>query len=274
MRRCITAAAFAALAFLAAPLCAGRLLVFAAASMSDSLKALGASYELRSGKKVDFNFGASNLLARQIAEGAPADLFISADDAKMDDLEGRGLIDQGTRRSVLSNTLVAVALKDSPLAVSQAAGLAGDTVGRLALADPRAVPAGVYAKEYLQSLGLWDKLSSKVIPTGNVRGALQAVESGNADAAMVYKTDALISKKVRVLFEVPAKEGPRIDYPFALVKGSANAASAKLFLRYLESADGLAVFKRYGFTKAAPAQAKGGLSLGVSVGGAYAAAVQ
>lgn len=261
MRRTLRAAALAGLAFLALPLRAGPVLVFAAASMSDSLEALGAAYERRTGQTVDFNFGASSLLARQIAEGAPADLYISADDAKMDQLEGRGLIDKATRRSVLSNALVAVALKDRPLAVSRAADLASDRVGRLALADPRAVPAGIYAREYLQSLGLWDRLSGKVVPTENVRGALQAVEGGNVDAAMVYKTDALISKKVRVLFEVPIKEGPRIDYPFAVVQGSANAASARLFLEYLESAQGLAVFRRYGFTTAAPARSKQGLSI-------------
>jgi len=236
------------LTFLAAPLCAGSLLVFAAASLTDSLKNLGTSYERQSGQKIDFNFGASSLLARQIAEGAPADLFISADEAKMDQLEQRGLIDKATRRSLLSNSLVAVARTDSPLAVRQAAGLVSARIGHLAVADPRAVPAGIYARAYLQSQGLWDALKDRVIPTGNVRGALQAVESGDVDAAMVYKTDALVGKKVRVLFEVPADQGPRISYPFAVVKDSMNAAPAGLFLDYLGSAAGLAVFRRYGFT--------------------------
>jgi len=231
----------------AAQLCAGTILVFAAASMTDSLKVAGAAYGKRTGEKVEFNFAASNLLAVQIAQGAPADLFLSADDKQMDLLAGKGLIDKASRRELLSNTLVAVGLVGGPVSVSLPAGLLSKQVSRLALADPRAVPAGVYAKKYLESQGLWSALEGRVLPTGNVRGALQAVISGNADAAMVYKTDALISKKVHILFEVPAEQGPRIEYPIAVVTASAHAEEARRFLKYLSSKQGLDLFRTYGF---------------------------
>src|ERR1700677_166385 len=236
-----------ALLLMAARLCAGSILVFAAASMTDSLKVAGAAYEKRTGEKVEFNFAASSLLAVQIAQGAPADLFLSADDKQMDLLAGKGLIDKATRHELLSNTLVAVGLVGGPVSLSSPAGLVSKQITRLALADPRAVPAGVYAKKYLESQGLWDALADKVIPTANVRGALQAVVSGNADAAMVYKTDALISKKVRILFEVPAKQGPRIMYPIAMVAASTHAADARSFLKYLSSRQGLDLLRSYGF---------------------------
>jgi molybdate transport system substrate-binding protein len=236
-----------ALLLMAARLCAGSILVFAAASMTDSLKVAGAAYEKKTGEKVEFNFAASSLLAVQIAQGAPADLFLSADDKQMDLLASKGLIDKATRHELLSNTLVAVGLVGGPVSVSLPAGLVSKQITRLALADPRAVPAGVYAKKYLESQGLWTALAGRVLPTANVRGALQAVVSGNADAAMVYKTDALISKKVHILFEVPSKQGPRIMYPIAVVAASAHAADARSFLTYLSSKHGLDLFRSYGF---------------------------
>jgi molybdate transport system substrate-binding protein len=237
----------AVLVFLAARLCAGSILVFAAASMTDSLKSAGAVYEKKTGEKVEFNFAASSLLAVQIAQGAPADLFLSADDKQMDLLAAKGLIDKATRHELLSNTLVAVGLVGGPVSVDKASDLASKQITHLALADPRAVPAGVYAKKYLESQGLWDALAGRVLPTGNVRGALQAVVSGNADAAMVYKTDALISKKVHILFEVPAGRGPRIAYPVAVVAASAHAGEARDFLAFLSSKQALDLFRSYGF---------------------------
>src|ERR1700722_4662273 len=134
-----------ALLLVAARLCAGSILVFAAARMTDSLKVPGAAYEKKTGEKVEFNFAASNLLAVQIAQGAPADLFLSADDKQMDLLAGKGLIVKATRRELLSNTLVAVGLVGGPVSVSKASDLVSKQITHLALADPRAVPAGVYA---------------------------------------------------------------------------------------------------------------------------------
>lgn len=221
--------------------------VFAAASLTNVLRELAASYEQNGGERVLFNFAASSTLARQIREGAPADVFFSADEAKMDELERAGDLVTGTRRSLLSNTLVVVAPADSPLAIAGPQDLAGASVRVLALAEPRSVPAGIYALEYLRAAGVWEAVSAKVVPTENVRAALAAVESGNADAAMVYKTDAAISRRVKVIHEVPAGEGPKISYPIAVVRHGREIERGKAFAAFLVSAPARAVFERYGF---------------------------
>lgn len=221
--------------------------VFAAASLTDAMEELAKTYEAQSGEKVVFNFAGSNALARQIKEGAPADVFFSADEAQMSGLEKAGLIADGSRKSVLSNTLVFVAPKDSAITRLTPQDLAQPKIKRLALADTRTVPAGVYSKAYLEKLDLWKEVEPKVIPTENVRAALAAVESGNVDAGIVYKTDASISKAVKVVFEVPAKEGPDISYPIAVVKESKNPEAAKKFLDYLKSDQAVTVFRKYGF---------------------------
>lgn len=226
---------------------AAEVSVFAAASLSDALKELAAQHQKATGDTVSLNLAASSTLARQIKEGAPADLFFSADEAKMDDLAKAGLIEPATRQSLLGNTLVIVVPTDSSLALKSAKELAAPEVKRLALAEPQTVPAGIYAKEYLQKTGLWESVNGKVVAMENVRAALAAVESGNAEAGIVYKTDALISKKVKVAHEIPASEGPRISYPVALVKGGKNSAGAAQFLTLLTSAEGKAVFAKYGF---------------------------
>jgi molybdate transport system substrate-binding protein len=222
-------------------------LVFAAASLTDALKEIAASWELAGGEGIAFNFAASSLLARQIREGAPADVFLSADEVQMDGLERAGLVVPGTRRSVLSNTLVAVVPKDSALKIASARDLAGKGVERLALAEPTSVPAGVYSKKFFERVGIWDALARKVVPTENARATLAAVESGNVDAGIVYRTDAAISKHVRIAFEIPAAMGPAISYPFALVKGAPRETEARRFLAYLGSPAARAVFVRYGF---------------------------
>jgi molybdate transport system substrate-binding protein len=228
-------------------LAAAELNVSAAASLTDALQEIKARYETAGGDTIALNLGASSTLARQIEEGAPADLFLSADEAKMDQLEKKGLVLPGSRRSVLSNSLVVVVPADSPLRIAAAADLAGPKIRALALAEPQTVPAGIYAKEYLRRLKLWGKVIDRVVPTENVRAALAAVEQGNADAGIVYKTDAGISRKVRVAYEVPLAEGPRISYPFAAVAGSKNPEAARKFLEYLESPAALGVFEKYGF---------------------------
>lgn len=221
--------------------------VFAAASLTDALKEIGRTYEKQSGDRIFFNFAASSVLERQIEEGAPADIFFSADEAKMDALEKQGLVLKGTRVSRLSNTLVIVVHKGSRLAVHSPADLAGTNVTRIALADPRAVPAGIYAKEYLEKQHLWRAVKPKVVPTENVRGALAAVESGNVEAGMVYRTDAAISKQVKVACQVPRKDGPPISYPMAVIKDSNHVEAARRFLHYLNSDEAAKVFEKYGF---------------------------
>jgi molybdate transport system substrate-binding protein len=223
------------------------IMVFAAASLTDALREIGSAYETTHGDHVAFNFGASSTLARQIGEGAPADVFFSADEAKMDGLEQRGRVLAGTRVKLLSNTLVAVVAGDSKLAIAGPNDLTRAFVRVLALAEPQSVPAGIYAKEYLRRAGVWREVVDKVVPTENVRAALAAVESGNADAAIVYKTDAAISRKVRVAYEVPASEAPEIAYPVAVMKASPHPDAARAFIEALSQPAAREVFRRYGF---------------------------
>ena len=226
---------------------AAELTVHAAASLTDAMKEIGVAYEKQSGDKLQFNFGASSLLARQIEEGAPADLFISADEAKMDGLEKKGLLLDGTRRRLLSNLLVIVVAKNARAEPKSAADLTKPEYRKIALAEPHSVPAGIYAREYLQKLKLWETLKEKVVPTENVRSALAAVESGNVDAGFVYKTDALISKKVKVAVEISAAEGPGISYPVAVLKSSSKPERAKKLEEYLSGPEARAIFTKFGF---------------------------
>ena len=221
--------------------------VFAAASLSDGLKEIATAYELQSGDQLVFNFAASGTLARQIEAGAPADIFFSADEAQMDVVEQKGLLLPGTRLSRLSNTLVFVVPSDSTLGLKSAQDLVNPKVGRIALGNPLTVPAGSYAKAYLSKSDLWAKVEPKVLPTENVRAALAAVEAGNADASIIYKTDVTISKKVTVFFEVPPGTGPTISYPMALVADTKKAAAARRCLKYLSGAEAGRIFKAHGF---------------------------
>lgn len=223
------------------------IIVSAAASLTDVLKQIAANYEKQSSDKIIFNFGASSLLAQQIEAGAPADIFFSADEAQMNRLAKKGLIDDITRKSILGNSLVVVIPSDSKLRIKSASALTNADVKLIALADPKAVPAGVYAREWLKKLRLWTAIEPKVVPTENVRAALAAVASGNVDAGVVYKTDAAISKKVRIAYEVPRAVGPDIRYPVALVKGSRQPEAANNFLNYLSSKEAGKVFKQFGF---------------------------
>jgi len=247
MKKPILFTVWLVLSAVALPPRATEVTVFAAASLTDSLKEIAANYEKQSGDKIIFNFGASSTLARQIEAGAPADLFFSADEAQMDRLAKRDLIDAATRQDRLGNSLVVVVPNDSPLVINSACDLANANVRQIALADPRAVPAGVYAKAWLEKLRLWPAIEPKVIPTENVRAALAAVASGNVDAGVVYKTDAAISKRVKIACEVPRADGPDIRYPMARVKGSPQPEAAKKFLDCLASKEAGQIFMRYGF---------------------------
>ena len=223
-----------------------KVTVFAAASLRDSLQEIAAAYEKRSSGRIVFNFAASGVLARQIEEGAPADLFFSADEARADAQGTKGLLVKATRTNLLANSLVIVTASDSAM-VHSPGDLTNAAVKRVALGDPKTVPAGTYAKVYLEKSGLWPGIEPKVIPCENVRAVLAAVESGNVDAGVVYKTDAAISRKVRVVFEVPAGDGPKITYPAALVKDAPQPEAARRFLGYLAGKEAGEVFSRHGF---------------------------
>ena len=220
---------------------AAELMVFAAASLTDVLQEIGRNFEQRTGAKVLFNFSASSILARQIQEGANTDLFFSADDEKMDALEKRGLVEPGTRRPLLSNSLVVAVAKDSSLQVNSPKDLR--QAKRVAIAEPNTVPAGIYARRFLIEAGLWHEMRSRIVPTENVRGALAAVEAGNVDAAIVYKTDAAMSRKAHVALELASKV--QIVYPVAVLKESKAKNEARKFLEHLESAR--EVFEKHGF---------------------------
>lgn len=229
--------------FLGAGAMAAPVRVSAAASLTDVLRAVATQY----GQPVLFNFGASSLLARQIQEGAPADVFISADELKMDQLAQGGLIVRKSRVDILSNTLVIVIPADSALTIQSAKDLADPSIRNVAVAEPQSVPAGIYAKEYLRRIKVWDRITYKLIPTDNVRSTLAAVESGNVEAGIVYKTDALISSAVKIAYEIPRGEGPRIVYPAAVLADSTEKVAAQKFLNYLETEAARAVFRRFGF---------------------------
>jgi len=226
---------------------AATLSVFAAASLTDSLNQIAADFQKEGGNKIIFNFAASSFLARQIEEGASADVFISADEERMDALQSKGLIATETRKSRLSNTLVIVVAADSELRVISPSDLMSSRFKHLALADPQTVPAGIYARKYFQQMKLWPVLKEKVIPTDNVRAALSAVESGNVEAGVVYKTDAAISLKVKVAYEISQREGPLISYPVAVLKDAPHPELARSFLKYLNSSQADRVFQRFGF---------------------------
>lgn len=206
--------------------------MLAAASLMDVLQEIAQTYEKSTGDRIVFSFGASNVLARQIAAGAPADLFLSADEQSMNRVQ------TSVRLNVLSNKLVVIG---KPIREPR------DLVRmqHIALAEPRSVPAGIYARQWLESLRLWTAMEPRVIPTDNVRSALAAVAAGNADAAIVYRSDARMSKRVRVTYVV--KNGPRITYPFALLRDAEQPAAARRFLDHLRGNQARDAFVRHGF---------------------------
>jgi molybdate transport system substrate-binding protein len=228
-------------------LSAGEIRVAAAASLSDALKEIANAHQKASGDRITFSFAASSLLARQVEEGAPFDVFLSADEAKMNALEKHGLIDPATWKIFLSNTLVVVTPRDDATKIASAQDFALPAIRRIALAEPRSVPAGIYAREWLEKVGMWAALEKKIVPTENVRAALAAVEAGNAEAAVVYRTDAAISREVRVAFEVPAGQGPKISYVAAQVKTAGDVPAARRFLSYLTGRAAADVWKKFGF---------------------------
>jgi molybdate transport system substrate-binding protein len=233
------------LSLAAMPALAEKALVFAAASTTNALQELAPAFTRATGHEVEFAFGASSDLARQAVAGAPADAFLSADAVRMDTLDKAGLVQPGTRVDLLSNRLVVVVPSDVKGRLVGPEDLKG--VKRLALADPAAVPAGVYAKAWLEKAGLWKALEPKVVPALDVRAALSAVESGRVDAGVVYATDAAQSKKVKVAFAVPDADAPRIVYPVAaLAKGKAPEVG-RAFVRFLQTDEARKVFARQGF---------------------------
>lgn len=245
------------LCFVAALLCAATaraesVLVFAAVSLSDALNQIATDFQRETSISVQYNLQGSSALARQIEAGAPADLFFSADEEKMNQLQEKNLIDTSSRISLLSNVLVIVTASDNS-GVNTPADLGNARVESIAIAQPDSVPAGIYARRYLENIGLWETLTPKIIPTENVRAALAAVAAGNAEAGFVYRTDATTSPRVRIAYEIPESDAPSITYPVAILREASNKNAARQFLSYLRSSAAGAVFEKYGF-KILPAQ--------------------
>jgi molybdate transport system substrate-binding protein len=243
------AGALAALLALLAPARAEQpVTVFAAASLSDVLEAVGRAYETQGGGQVVFSFASSSALARQIEASGGADIFISADRDWMDELGKRGLLAPGTRRDLAGNRLVLIAPAGSNVAVKVAPHvdlLAALHGGRLALADPDSVPAGKYARAALAALGVWDSVTPHLAPAENVRAALAYVARGEAPLGIVYATDAKAEPRVKLVGTFPDDTHPPIVYSAALLKGA--KPQAKAFLAFLTSAKARTIFTRAGF---------------------------
>lgn len=258
MSRILTGLALVCLPFQsAAPSAAGtqqpEILIFAAASLTDALQEIAAAYQRSSPDPVRMSFDASSTMARQIEAGAPADVFLSADTEWMDYLQSRNLIQPSTRKNVVGNLLVLIAPAGSRIELRIAphfplAAALGN--GRLATGDPDSVPVGRYAHAALSALGVWDQVAARLARAENVRAALMYVSRGEAPLGIVYASDAVVDKNVRVVDTFPAYTHEPIVYPVALTS-SAKAEAAR-FVAYLISPEGHRIFLRYGFTDAAP----------------------
>jgi len=226
-----------------------ELLVFAAASTTNAVEDVIAAFTAETGIGAVPSFASSSVLAKQIAQGAPAGVFISANPKWMDYLETAQAVRADSRRDLLGNRLVLVTPATSDAAPQITAGLPlADMLGdrRLALGDPSHVPAGIYAKQALLALGLWDAVAGKVAPANDVRGALALVARGETPFGIVYATDAAMSKKVRVAATFPADSHPPITYPVALTTRA--DADAEAFLDFLFTPQAEDIFRRYGFS--------------------------
>lgn len=239
----------AILALLANAVRAGDVKLYAAASLTDALTELSATYQkVHPDVVIKQSFAGSSTLAKQIENGAPADIFISADNDWVDYLQTRALLVNESRKKLLSNELVLIAPVDSKVSVllDPAFNLNTSFSGRLCTGDPASVPVGKYAKQSLTKYNWWDKVQARLVGTEDVRTALTFVERVECGLGIVYKTDAQLSKKVKVVATFPAASHAPIEYPGALTKNA--SVDAKAFWAFLQSDDAKAVFTRYGFS--------------------------
>lgn len=224
-----------------------NLLVSAAASTKDVLEEIQPLYQqTQPNVNIRYNFGSSGALQQQIEQGAPADIFISAARRQVDALEQKGMLVPGTRSNLANNRLVLIVPNNST-GINSFFNLRDARIRKIAVGEPRSVPAGQYADQVFKKLGIFDQIKSKLVLANNVRQVLAAVESGNADAGLVYATDAKISNKVKVVVAADEKFHSPIVYPMAVIKSSKNIPAAKQFLEFLSSNQAKAVLKKYGF---------------------------
>jgi molybdate transport system substrate-binding protein len=232
-----------------APATQVQLTVSAAASLTEALGEIKTAFEAAHPSiAINYNFGASGTLQKQIEQGAPADLFLSASAKNMKALVDEGLVSGEDSRDLLGNSLVVIVPKGGNKNLTTLAALKGQEIGKIAIGIPESVPAGDYAQQALAKEGEWDALKDKLVQSKDVKAVLQAVETGNADAGFVYRTDALSSTKADIAFDVDPAAYPAIRYPAGIIKNSQHRAEAEQFYAYLQSDEAMTVFRKYGFT--------------------------
>ena len=225
------------------------LTISAAASLKDSMEEIKTLFTKdKPNVKLTYNFGASGTLEQQIEQGAEADIFISAAPKQMDSLKDKSLIQEDSRVNLLGNKVVLIVPKDSSLSLTAFSDVQNATVKKIALGEAKSVPAGQYAEQVFTKLNILDNVKNKAVYGKDVKEVLTWTESGNADAGVVYETDAKTSTKVKIICEAPADSYSPVLYPAAVLKDSKNADDANEFLKYLSSDKSKAVFEKYGFT--------------------------
>jgi molybdate transport system substrate-binding protein len=224
------------------------LTVSAAASLQDALEAIAPLFEQSNPTiQVSYNFGSSGSLQQQIEQNAPVDVFVSAATKQMDALQEKDLILTDTRQDLLTNQLVLIVPQNSTLNITDFRQLAEVNVSKISIGEPRSVPVGQYAEEVFTNLGLTESLQPKFVFANNVRGVLAAVESGNADAGVVYETDAKLSNRVEVVAIANRSLHSPIVYPIAVIKSSSNISAARAYTQFLAGGSAQAVFEQFGF---------------------------
>lgn len=220
--------------------------VSAAASLKDALEQINANYEKATGNKVVMNLASSGKLVKQIEEGAPADVFISASKAKMDELVEKSIVEKEAVSNLLNNDLVMISPKDTKEKIEKVEDLL-NIEGKIAVGEPSSVPAGKYTQESLTSLGVWDKLQDKIVFAKDVRATLAYVEKGEVVAGFVYKSDATVAENSEIIMTLDESTHKPIVYPIAVIKESANIDEAKKYEEFLKTEESLKIFEQFGF---------------------------
>ena len=222
--------------------------VYAAISLTDALTEIGTAFTAENQVNIYYNFAASTTLQRQLEKGATADVFISASPRQVVALETNGLLEAESRKDLLTNRLVLVSDESARISMETLTNLAIPEISRIAIGHPNIVPAGTYAKEALTHFGLWETLQSKFVFGTDVRATLAYVTAGNADVAIVYKTDTTLTRRIKVLYQLPPEAYTPIVYPAVVMNGSPHKQLARRFIAYLHSMESGEVFEKHGFT--------------------------
>ncbi len=222
--------------------------VFAAASLTDALDEMIAQYQEESGNTVVAVYEASGTLQKQISEGADCDIFISANQKYMNTLEEEGAIAADTRKDLLGNNLTLIASAEKADQITSVEDLLGDGVEMIAIGEPSEVPAGQYAQEMFENLGMWEDVQPKLVYAKNVRSVLNYVDGGDADAGLVYHTDALLLESGKIIGDAPSDSYTAVNYPSAIMEAAPQPEAAADFYEYLAGDDAKAIFESYGFT--------------------------